>query len=335
MSQIAVICFTKQGGDTAKRIASALPENPVVYGTQRASLPGIQLFSSVYELTAQLFPEMDGLIFVGACGIAVRAIAPHLRDKRQDPAVVVVDERGQFAISVLSGHVGGGNDLANCVAAGIGAVPVITTATDVNGKFAVDVFAKRNHLLWQDKGLAKEISAAVLAGEPVGLTSDYPITGDTACFAETAPLGILVSHTLSQPFAQTFWLRPKNLVLGIGCKKGISCRQIEETVRLALESGGLSLDCVTEVRSVDRKQEESGLLEFCEKNKCKARFYSAQELQAVSGSFTGSAFVESTIGVDNVCERSAVMGGNSLLVKKTAWHGVTVAVAEQQITLEL
>ena len=335
MSRIAIVCFTRQGGETARRIAGCFLESPPIYGAKRAVRPGMQPFSNLLALIASLFPTVDGLIFVGACGIAVRAIAPHLRDKLHDPAVVVVDEVGQFAISLLSGHIGGGNQLANRIATGIGAVPVITTATDIQGKFAVDLFAKKNRLLWEDKALAKEVSAAVLAGEPVGLVSDYPVLGDQTLFAQGASLGILVSHHNTQPFPRTLWLRPKNLVLGIGCKKGVSKEQIRSSVTAALTKAGLSLDCAVQVRSIDQKRDEPGLLAFCGEIGCTPQFYSAQALRAVPGVFAGSAFVESTVGVDNVCERCAVLGGNALLVTKTAANGVTVAVAEQHITLEL
>ena len=123
------------------------------------------------EWTKGGFSADDALIFVGACGIAVRSIAPYVRDKFQDPAVVCVDEAGQFVIPLLSGHVGGANRLAEMVASGIGAVPVVTTATDVEKKFAVDVFAKDHGFVITDRKLAKEISADILAGEPVGVFS--------------------------------------------------------------------------------------------------------------------------------------------------------------------
>ena len=125
------------------------------------------------EWTKEAFLRDDALIFVGACGIAVRSIAPYVRDKFQDPAVVCVDEAGQFVIPLLSGHVGGANRLAEMVASGIGAVPVVTTATDVEKKFAVDMFAKDHGFVITDRKLAKEISADILAGEPVGVFSDF------------------------------------------------------------------------------------------------------------------------------------------------------------------
>ena len=122
--------------------------------------------------------QAEGLVFVGAVGIAVRSIAPLLRSKTTDPAVVVVDEAGQFAISLVSGHMGGANQLARQVASCLDATPVVTTATDVNGKFAVDVFAVKNGLAIGSMRRAKEISAAILAGRPVGIHTAYRLEGE-------------------------------------------------------------------------------------------------------------------------------------------------------------
>ena len=123
---------------------------------------------SMKEWTKRRFEDSDAIVFIGACGIAVRSIAPFVKSKKIDPAVVVVDEQGKFAISLLSGHIGGANELAEEVAEIVHGQPVVTTATDLNGKFAVDVFAKKNNCFISDMELAKEISAALLAGKEVG-----------------------------------------------------------------------------------------------------------------------------------------------------------------------
>ena len=126
------------------------------------------------------FEDCDAIVFIGACGIAVRSIAPFVKSKKIDPAVVVVDEQGQFAISLLSGHIGGANELTEEIAEILRAQSVITTATDLNDKFAVDVFAKKNGCFISDMELAKEISAALLAGKEVGFASDFPWIGEIA-----------------------------------------------------------------------------------------------------------------------------------------------------------
>lgn len=130
---------------------------------------------SVGRWTQKQFGQADGLIYIGAAGIAVRAIAPYLKDKMTDPAVVVIDDQSRYAVSLLSGHVGGANALAEEAAQILGAVPVITTASDVRGLTAVDVWARRRGLLISDRILAKETAAALVNGEEVGFFSDYPL----------------------------------------------------------------------------------------------------------------------------------------------------------------
>ena len=175
---------------------------------QAASLDHEISFSPVKEggLSAwagERFGDSDGLIFIGACGIAVRAIAPYIRDKKTDPAVLAADEKGRFVIPLLSGHLGGANELAERLAAGLAksgipAQAVLTTATDVNRRFAVDVFAKEHGLVLDQMKLAKEISAAVLAGEPVGLFSDFPFSGPV-------PEGLYKDRICPQNIRITVW----------------------------------------------------------------------------------------------------------------------------------
>lgn len=168
MKQLGIASFTARGGQVADRLAGAF----------RKEYEIIRYDRGLKDWCGRLFASgADGIIFVGACGIAVRMIAPFLKSKTTDPAVVVIDEAGQFVISLLSGHIGGANRLAERAAAILGATPVITTATDVNGKFAVDVFASDNHLRIRDMHAAKEVSAAILRGERVGVYCEGEIEG--------------------------------------------------------------------------------------------------------------------------------------------------------------
>ena len=134
----AYLAFTSKGLALARKLAAAQPG-----AVARCGENGVTLAN----WTAAQFAQSDAIVFVGAVGIAVRAIAPHCRSKATDPAVVVLDECGRFAIPLLSGHLGGANDLARRLAKACGAVPVITTATDANGVFAVDEWAKHQHCL--------------------------------------------------------------------------------------------------------------------------------------------------------------------------------------------
>ena len=291
-------------------------------------------FASVYDVTGELFGNFDALIFICAAGIAVRAIAPFVCSKATDPAVLVIDEQGKFVIPVLSGHLGGANALATEIAARLGAIPVITTATDSGGKFSPDSFAAANFLRITDLSVAKAVAAAVLAGEPVGLESEYPYAN---CPPELHPgeacrVGICIAPDEGKkPFPVTLSLVPKDLVLGIGCRKGATALQIESQV----QKSGIPLERVRFAATIEQKADEAGLLVFCSKYRLKVYSVTAEKLMQVQGEFQGSDFVQKTVGADNVCERSAVyFAGGALAYPKFAGNGVTCAAAKCEIALD-
>ena len=315
----AVISFTERGYALALRRAEALG------GTaERLSPP-----PSLAEWTKAAFERADAIVFVGAAGIAVRAIAPYVRSKDKDPAVVVVDEAGRFAIPVLSGHLGGANDLARRISALIGAIPVITTATDVNGVFAVDEWAKRQNCVVAEVPRIKTISGPLLARKTVRFFSRWEIAGEVPAGIElSGPEDCDAALTVWQEAEDALHLVPRILVLGIGCRKGTPASAIEEAVRRVLAENRLRPEAVAKICSIDLKAEEEGLIACAADFGVPFETFTAAELEAVPGDFTPSAFVSSVTGVDNVCERSAVLGsGGRLIVKKTAGGGVTVAAA--------
>lgn len=334
-----IISFSRRGFALGERLKEGLERQGwqvEVYAKSRYMEDEgqkIQVKESVGEWTGKNFSRMDALIYVGACGIAVRSIAPYIRHKTTDPAVTVVDERGRFSISLLSGHIGGGNDLAQTAAEIIGAQPVITTATDLNGLFAVDVFAKKNGCHIADMKLAKEVSAQLLAGEPVGFSSDFSWEGQLprGLTADSGPkLGIAVTVSRKkQPFPNTLYLIPKVIAVGIGCRKGTPGAAVEAAVKSAADSLQISADAFERAASIDLKKDEAGIVESCKKWNLPYETFSAGELQALAGTYTPSPFVKSVAGVDNVCERSAVLasGNGKLILRKTVRDGVTVALA--------
>lgn len=281
--------------------------------------------------TAARFPEADGLVFVGAVGIAVRAIAPHVRSKTSDPAVVAVDECGRFAVPLLSGHLGGANDLARKIAKVCGAVPVITTATDANGVFAVDEWAKRQNCTVANAERIKLVSGALLAGKPVRVRSPWPIAGEPPAGiipVESGPCDVALD--VCGGTEEALRLVPKIAVLGVGCRRGISCEALEAAFAALRQRTGLAESAICAAATIDLKKDETGLLEFCERRGWPLRFYTAAELQMAQGAFTASEFVTSVTGVDNVCERAAVLAagdGGTLRWKKQAGGGVTMAAA--------
>ena len=325
----AIIAFTRRGTALGRTLADALGATLHV-PARFAPEVGAEGYDSLAGWTAQMWGTKDALIFVGACGIAVRAIAPHVRDKFSDPAVVSVDEGGRFVVPLLSGHVGGANGLALRVAALTGGQAAISTATDVNGLFAVDLWAGERDMVLTDRALAKEVSAALLEGKPVGFASDFGHPCPGGLTAGPAELGVWVTwKTGTGPFARTLRLAPRGLILGIGCKKGTEVTAIQAAVDQALT--GYEPAAVERVATIDLKEKEPGLLAFCSVHRLPLSVYPAAELAAVEGDFTPSDFVKGVTGVDNVCERAAVRAGGTLLVPKLAKNGVTVAVAGRKI----
>ena len=327
MKRAAVLSFSDRGADTARRVKEALGGE---WETELYAPRG-----DLKAKTAELFPVMDALIFVGACGIAVRAIAPHVVSKTSDPAVLVLDERGRFVISLLSGHIGGGNALTVKLAAELGAEPVITTATDVNRRFSVDAWAARQGLVIESMALAKKYSAAILK-EDLPFTADEPVEGTPPAGTfpgESGALGFAVTVRDIAPYTETLRLIPPVLHVGIGCKRGTPAESIRAAVEDAFRENGLLFAAVAALASIDVKADETGLLSYARETGLDIRFYSADTLRGAPGEFTPSAFVASTVGVDNVCERSAVISageGAGLLVRKIGRNGVTVAVAREK-----
>ena len=315
----AYLAFTEKGLTLAKQLSTALPGSVARCGHGGAG--------SLADWTAQQFAQVDALIFVGAVGIAVRAIAPHCKSKASDPAVVVLDECGHFAVPILSGHLGGANDLARALAKVCGAVPVITTATDANGVFAVDEWAKHQGCTVLEPHRIQPVSSALLAGRPVHYASSWPVAG-------TPPAGVIPADAAPDfaltltPAGEALHLIPRIGVLGIGCRRGAASETLEAVFAAFCQEHGLAPQCITAAASIDLKQNEAGLLAFCRSHGWPVQFYSAAQLQQAPGSFTPSAFVHSITGVDNVCERSAVLAaGGSLIFPKYASTGVTFALA--------
>ena len=318
----ALAAFTERGRGLAAKLAASLG------GCLR------EKDQPLADWTKENFASCDALIFVGAAGIAVRSIAPHIQSKATDPAVLCVDETGRWIIPILSGHLGGANALARRLAALTGGEAVITTATDLNDRFAVDLWAKRQNMAPAQPERIKNVSAKILRGETITVDCPYPIGGTAP---ELVRLGsyadVVVSYRTYAGGA--LQLVPRVLTLGIGCRRGTDADTLEAAFRQFCTERGIVPEAIESACSIDLKRDEAGLLNFCEAHGWPLRFYSAQELREAPGDFTASAFVESVIGVDNVCERAAVLcAGESLVEKKYAGEGVTFAAAEHYVNYD-
>lgn len=326
-----------------------VPDIDVICKTKCSSLPEYSMKQSVSECVAEYFAQVDAIVFLAAAGIAVRSIAPCIRHKSIDPAVLVIDETGKFCISLLSGHMGGANELAEQTADMIGAIPVITTATDREKKFAVDDYARRNDLAVTDWKLAKEISVSVLNGNQIGLCVDRNcvfnedqlsewnvdedgITGKEEGCSKDIVNGVQISYlqTIQPVFPVTLQLVPRLFVVGIGCRKNTSEERIAKAIEQCLVQKNIHSKAICAIASIDIKAQETGILSYCEKNRLPFLTYSPEKLRLVEGNYSESDFVEQVTGVSNVCERSAMAAAKGeLICKKQIYDGVTVAIARK------
>ena len=353
------------GRDFSNMAALAFSDRGMILGTKLTALyPQLSLNrcgkGMLSAWSREHFPKEDALIYIGAAGIAIRGIAPLVESKMADPAVLVIDELGQFVIPVLSGHVGGANALAREIAEAIGAVPVITTATDINKVFAVDTWAVSQGLFITNPLRIKHVSSTLLDKKDIRLISKYAIAGtipnhvvpmadplEEAADADPGEAGgpdcdLLITWDAKPRKGSPLRLVAPAVTLGVGCRKDIAQEAIEELYQQLLEETGIHPAAVCEVTSIDLKAEEKGLLKFAAAHGLPFHTYPAEDLSQAPGEYAPSEFVRSVTGVDNVCERAAVLGACEraaalgaedpaaavrVLVHKTALHGVTMALA--------
>lgn len=316
------IAFTEQGMSTGRHLAAHFPDISI----ERCPEGGLG------KWTESAFQTADALVFIGAAGIAVRAIAPYIQKKVTDPAVIVMDEWGKYVIPILSGHIGGANELAIHIGLRTGAQPIITTATDINHIFAIDTWAKNQGLTIAQPECIKQVSSRLLAGNSIQIKSLYPICGVpprgvTMADENSESFDVLISHMINEN-ESVLHLIPPVITVGIGCRRGSSASAIETAFQLMLTHSRCHQAAVCGAATIDIKKDEPGILEFCAMHDFPLHTFSAHALAGVSGEFTSSPFVESITGIDNVCERAAVLSsGGVLLAGKFIHNGVTMALA--------
>jgi cobalt-precorrin 5A hydrolase len=348
--KLAILAITANGARLGARLRGALPEAEL--HVLRKYAPCVadahRPFDGLAQRVAELWRQGQGLIFVMAAGIVVRTIAGHLQSKACDPAVVVLDEKGCFAVSLLSGHLGGGNALARQCAAVLGGQAVITTATDVNDLPSFDLLAQQEGLLIEDLAQVKGLNALLLDGAEIALIDDsgrlFPhLAGlpnvkrcdDLAAAEQSGSEGlVLVSNRqLPQPTGsrKRLLLHPKNLFLGIGCNRGTTAAEIDQVVARELQRLELSPKSLAAIGSATAKQDEQGLLAYAEGAGLPLFFYDSATLNGVTVPSPPSTVVQKAIGATGVAEPAALLAageGGRLLLPKIKSGNVTLAIAE-------
>jgi cobalt-precorrin 5A hydrolase len=354
---IVVVAITRRGVETALKIQKGLDVaglNSTVYAPKKYGQNGIiALDKKLADFIKEIYSKVDAIIAVMASGIIIRSVAPLLESKLTDPAVVGVDAAGKFSISLLSGHLGGANDLAHAVARGINAIPVITTATDVMGKQSVDELAKNLHLSIQNPDSLVAVNSAIVNGDrvvivlvaepkiPANAIGAFEVrTAETGAQAldiiSSYDAGVIITHeplgvaNFSKPFTI---LKTRHVVVGLGARKEAPADSIITAVDAALEKVHVPLARVYRFATVDIKRDSQPMLDAVEKLGAPLEFLSVDALRLVTNEELSpdSEMVQEKIGVGGVCERAALLvaGNNSkLILKKQKLNGVTVAIAE-------
>lgn len=338
--------------DSGRRVAEALSEG---FG-------GTELIRGHLDRLPEMWRDREALIFVMAAGIVVRLVAPLVRDKALDPAVVVVDEKGEFAVALLSGHIGGANELAKAAAGITGGTSVITTSSDVNGFPALDLMAMDLGLVIEDSKSLTEAMVAFLSGEGLSIYSDFNLghwqaeferagaevlpEGDYWSFADASQAqesdrcarkkSVLVTEKSIDGTGATV-LRPRCLWFGVGCRKGVAKEEVLDAVDMAAKKAGVSTLSLAGMATIDNKAAESGLIEAAMELGARLKLYAAKELEsAVAKMKNGRAmpslsrFVKDTVGVGSVCEAASILasGMGSRVLPKSTFGRVTVAIAK-------
>ena len=324
-----VVCFSANGAKIIEKINKACEDKDIApltcYArTSSEDIPDdfIRVSEDVYKWTSDNFSEGNALIFVGAMGIAVRALSGLPKDKLSDCPVLVIDDAGRFVIPVLSGHAGSANKLAEIIASFIDAIPVITTSSDVNGVFSVDTFAVENRLTIAEKAGIKKVTSRALENKKVTLSiKDYP---------PREPVDVIVADETDAE--HLLLLKPKMYTVGLGMKKDKDPDEVEKFFLETIKQNSLDVSDIYALCTIDIKEDEPAVLNLRDKYRIPVLSFDAELLKKAPGEYTASEFVRETTGVDNVCERSAVLGagtGSMLVLKKTAKDGMTVAIAKR------
>lgn len=336
----AILTLTRGALELGRRLSVLLP-GADLYLNKRFEVSAEcehQIQQPLEALAADLFQRYDCLIWIMASGIVVRSIAPLLQHKASDPAVLVMDECGQFVISLLSGHLGRANDDAHKIAVLLGAEPVITTATDVTGSLAVDTLAIKLDCAIDDLGSAKRVTAEIVNGSQVGLAAPWPLGISLPGNIKQVQPGddlrgcsglIVISET--PPVAEhtnQVWLIPRRIVAGVGCRRGKDSAEIFGAICAAMDEAGLDLRTLSSLASVDLKADEVGLIATAQLLNVPFHIVSRDDINRLDVEFSKSEFVNAAIGVAGVCEPVALLcSGGQLILPKRSDNGVTVALA--------
>lgn len=358
--KIAVVTLTRGASELGNQLCDVIGGTLYCKSDYAGAFGAREIEKPFKTFAGKLFKQYDGLVFIMATGIVVRSLAPYIESKVSDPAVVVMDEGGQHAISLLSGHLGGGNALAMKVGQAVGASPVITTASDVTGNLAVDMLAKKlgAHIACMED--AKDVTAIGINGGcidiytsvllPETLVSSLPDKVSVKAYDNTLTIEglkervfndkacgrIIITSDLIEVPANSVQLIPRHFVAGIGCRRGTKASIIRAVFENACSKAGIDYRAVRSMATIGLKSDEEGILDLVKALQIPLDIIDLDDIKKVQAQFKGSDFVEKTIGVRAVAEPCAMLAGQAgyMKLKRHAEQGVTIAIWEEDYAIK-
>ena len=346
-AKLALVVLTDRAMATARRINDGLPNSVARDFFVHEKVFNLnenqgERFKRLGDIVPSLWQKYSVLVFIMATGIVVRQISSLIESKDRDPAILVLDEEGKFIIPLLSGHLGGANAWANHLARQIGALAVLTTATDVRGMVAPDEYARRYGWKVEPLNHLPAVNSLLLEQGLLKVWSSYPL--DPTCpwvndkhyhflSENEKEQANVILDAFSQPSISNdcVYLVPRVLSVGVGCRRGISTEAILEGIISAVERIGSSLKAVAGIYSIDLKADEGGLIDVAKHLRVPFHTFTAEKIQSINlkEQLSQSNFVNEKIGVDGVCEAASLLGTQQgrLILPKTKYRGVTVAIS--------
>ncbi|MGL5051676.1 MAG: cobalt-precorrin 5A hydrolase [Fusobacteriaceae bacterium] len=325
--KIAVWTVTRGASLAALKIKNKIKALDI-YTLKKFKIENGFVMDNFTEVLEKKFQKYDAHIFIMATGIVVRKISSLIKSKDIDPAVLVIDENMSFAISLLSGHLGGANDLAQLLKNELGLVPIITTSSDVTGKIAVDTLAQKLKCNLDSLEAAKNVTALIVDGKNVELKLPQNITVEN-------PEGVILVSNKEK--IESVQLYPQNLILGIGSRRGVNSSDVIQFLKEVLKKHNLSYKSIKHFATVDLKADEVGIIETARYFKKELKIVSRADILEVENMFVGSDFVKKEIGVKAVSEPCSYLTSNKdgkFLEMKAKKDGITISIYEERILYE-
>lgn len=333
--KVACLSFTDKGRDLGEKLKSIKNHKYKIDHYSNRDIDG-----GIKEALKSIWEEYDGIIFISATGIGVRMSADFIKHKTIDPAIVVIDDLGRFSISLLSGHIGGGNQLAKDIAEEIGAISVITTATDSRGIESIDIFAKKNNYYIEDIKSITSITSMMVNGENIGLYTEdnkminYDKLTEIKDLKNIAPKvkGLIIVSSKKEfkniniPYTI---LRPKNINIGIGCRKGVAGERIIQAIEEELKRFNLSTNSIGSIATIELKKDEAGIIQASKYFNCPLKIFTVEEIKEVEDKFSKSQFVKDTVGVYSVSGPVAFLQGGKIISEKSKHNGITISISKE------